>query len=67
MNVKTAVIEEKIALFIENHPDEWKIVCGLKFAQYDELLKVLGLLRAGGLYELEGMLIWKMEHITIGP
>ena len=58
-------IEKKLEGFIELHKCEWLVVCGEKTATYNEMLKILKLLRDEELHELEAMMIWKMEYLEV--
>lgn len=62
MNAEIASIESKIERIIEQHESEWLVICGLKSAPYNEMLKILQMLRNEQLHELEAMMIWKMEY-----
>ena len=65
MNSTIANIESKIKEFTRQHEFKWLVVCGLKIAAYNEMLKILQLIRDEELYELEAMMIWRMEYLEL--
>ena len=65
MNDKAKEVEAKLAKLIEQHKDEWAVICGLLQVPDEDIPMILRLLRNEGLYELEAMLIWKMEQIEL--
>ena len=65
MNTTVANIESRIKEFTRQHEYEWLVVCGLKIASYNEMLKILQLIRDEKLHELEAMMAWRMEYLEL--
>jgi len=65
LNSTVENIENRIKEFTRQHEFEWLVVCGLKIASYNEMLKILQLIRDEKLYELEAMMTWRMEYLEL--
>ena len=65
MNNRSMDIENKLKKFLCEHKREWLIICGIQTTSYSEMLKILQILRDKKLYELEAMMVWKMEYLAL--